>query len=121
MSDKQTLPAIEHAAGADFDLPMLFSEPDGSPLNLTGATVFLTVKVKQDASVADASAVLKKDVTTHTDATAGKTNVAISKSDTIAIAPRNYAYEILIVDAGLRRLPIGIGAWIITPTLTNRA
>ena len=66
---------------------------DGVPVNITGFTIFFTVKNTDDNDKTDDSAVIKKNVTTHTDPTAGITTIVLTDSDT-DIPPTNYEYDI---------------------------
>jgi hypothetical protein len=72
---------------------LTITDQDGVAVNLTGATVFLTVKTKPNDT--DASAILKKDVTAHTDPTHGITRVILSNTE-MNIAPGAYYYDIQV-------------------------
>lgn len=52
----------------------------GSVKDITGWTVFFTVK--KSLSDTDAEAVISKDITSHTDAANGITHIALSNTDT---------------------------------------
>lgn len=68
----------------------------GSSVDLTGATVFFTAK--KNMSDLDAAAVIKKDVTSHSDPTHGKTVITLTTSDT-NVPVGNYFWDIRIKDA----------------------
>lgn len=121
---EHTLPTIEHTQGDVFDLPLEFHEPDGSgPLNLTGKTVFLTVKRQPDADASDAGAILKKDIAAHTNAAGGMTTPSIAKADTVAAPAGRWVYELKVAATAdsSNPLTLGTGIWIIKSKFTNRA
>ena len=61
-------------------LNLTFKDDTGTPVNLTGSKVYLTVKKSVNDS--DDDALIKKDVTGHTNATAGETQITLSATDT---------------------------------------
>jgi len=65
--------------GDDHTFALEFKQ-DGVPKNITGWTVFLTVKKNIDDL--DANAVISKTVTSHTDPTNGKTEISIADTET---------------------------------------
>ena len=72
-----------------------FTDTDGTAINLTNALVFFTMKTKP--TDADADAVLAKTVSSHTDPTAGKTEIVLEHSDTDDLTPASYYYDIQLV------------------------
>jgi hypothetical protein len=52
------------------------------PYNLTGKTLFFTVKELTDYDETDSSALIQKDVSVHTDAVNGITVVSLDKTET---------------------------------------
>jgi hypothetical protein len=71
---------------------LTFRDEEGSVIDITGWTVFFTVKDKIDDT--DETAVLKKTITSHTDPTNGKTKIELSSTDTNLVG--NYIYDIQI-------------------------
>lgn len=72
---------------------------NGVAASLVGATIFFTVKAKEfDADITDANAVIKKDVTSHTDAAAGLSAIALTPTDT-NITPGAYFYDLRVKDS----------------------
>lgn len=67
------------------------------PFDLTGYTVFFTVKPQDDTATDDSSALIQKTVTSHVDPTNGLTNIVLSNTDT-RIAPDTYVYDIQAKD-----------------------
>lgn len=77
---------------------LTFKDSDGDPIDITGYTVFFTVKSKPDNQLDDASALISKTIENHTDPTNGVTQIALSPDDT-NISSGNYLYDIQIKDA----------------------
>lgn len=80
---------------------------NGVSASLVGATVYFTVKsAENDTSSLDATAIIKKDVTSHTDPTHGITTITLDPSATSYvngtsnyINPGRYYYDIKVKDA----------------------
>lgn len=97
-------------------------ERDGAAADLTGATVRFTVKsVESDTSSDDSTALIKKDVTSHTDPTAGQTEISLSPTDT-QVDPGDYYYDIKVDEDsdGLNVYKAAEGRVIIDGSPTNR-
>ena len=68
-----------------------------APFDLTGATVYFTVKTNRD----DADpGVLQKTIVTHDDAANGLTTLSLTRTDT-DLTPGPYWFDIVIVKSGL--------------------
>jgi hypothetical protein len=69
----------------------------GTPLNLTGGTLYFTVKNHYN----DTNAVLQKSNSTHDDPTNGESSIPVVEADTInLIVDKNYYYDFTYVDSG---------------------
>lgn len=69
--------------------------------DLTGKTVMFTAKVEiSSLDATDSTAVIKKNVTDHTDAANGETVIEFMHDDTKNIEPGMYYADIQIVNAG---------------------
>ncbi len=66
--------------------------------DLTGATVYFTAKPALTDDATDTSAVITKEVTSHTDPTNGKTVIDLDPSDT-NVTPGIYYYDIQVKKA----------------------
>jgi hypothetical protein len=64
-------------------------------VDLTGATVFFTVKPELTDDSTDTNAVITKEVTSHSDPTAGETVIELDSTDT-DVEPGVYYYDIQI-------------------------
>jgi len=72
---------------------LTFTDGDGAAIDITGWTIFFTVKTSE--SDADADAVITKDVTSHTSPTGGLSSIALTSADT-NIDVKRYHYDIQI-------------------------
>lgn len=68
-----------------------------SGMDLTGTTVFFTVKAALDADATDAAALIAVEVTDHDDPTNGHTIIPLSATDT-TVTPGEYYYDIQVKD-----------------------
>jgi len=75
---------------------LAFTDDAGTPIDITGYTVFFTVK--KNVNQTDAQAVIAKTVTDHSNPTGGVTIVSITTSDS-DITPGVYLYDIGYVNA----------------------
>ncbi len=66
-----------------------------SGVDLTGCTLFFTAKPELTNDTADETAVIRKEVTSHTDPTNGKTTIILTHEDT-NVEPGTYYYDIQI-------------------------
>ncbi len=66
--------------------------------DITGYTVFFTVKPQDDTATDDSTALIQKTVTSHIDAVNGETSIVLGSADT-RIAPSTYSYDIQFKDA----------------------
>lgn len=100
-----------------------FKKKDGTPIDITTATVLFTVKdVEWDSDSADSTAKIKKELSI-TDGTAGKASLFLSQSETF-IPVGKYYYDIKIIQTYDDRdttVDVGLmGTFTITSDSTNR-
>lgn len=88
-------------------------------VDLTGATVYFTLKSAYDTNATDDTALIKKDVTTHTNPTAGETSVVLTPADTNIVAGKHY-YDIKLKKASGEQQTIQIGRAVVKDVVTNR-
>jgi hypothetical protein len=74
-----------------------FKESDGTAYDITNWVIFFTLKSSWD--VPDAEADLQKAITTHSDPTAGETQVALVHTDTHTLTPGEYYFDFQAVTA----------------------
>lgn len=97
------------------NIPVTFTGVD-----LTGATVYFTVKSAPDADSADTTALIKKDVTVHTNPTAGQTTILLTPTDT-DVTPGDYGYDIKLKTAAGAETTVEVGKITVKGAYTNRA
>lgn len=101
--------------GATYDEPL----PLG--MNLTGCTVYFTVKSDYDEDTTDASAVISKDITVHDDAINGISRLTLTSADTDKPAG-NYLCDIHVKETASGKVyPFVPGKLVIKPTVTLRS
>lgn len=70
---------------------------DGVATDITGSKILFTVKsVEYDSDTTDATAVITKTVSSHTNPTAGISTITLVPSDTRSLTPGDYYYSIKI-------------------------
>jgi hypothetical protein len=72
----------------------LYIKTDGINTDITGWTIYFMVKTNQEDT--DANAVITKTITSHTDATNGKTTIPLTVADTSRTG--SYHYELSYKD-----------------------
>lgn len=73
----------------------LFFTTDSIPEDITDWTIYFTMKLQQKDP--ETSAIIVKDITAHTDAEHGKTEIELTPDDT-DIDTRPYYYDIVVKD-----------------------
>jgi hypothetical protein len=87
---------LEAYRGDDWVKVLYFTDENGDAINITGWTIFFTVK-KNEEDIDD-DAVISKDITVHTNPTGGVSSIVLTDDDT-DIPPREYWYDIQIKKA----------------------
>lgn len=73
---------IQVVRGDDHTIAVTFKDENGNPIDITGATVYFTIKRINDINDSnDTNAIVAKEVTSHTDASAGETEIVLTGSD----------------------------------------
>lgn len=102
--------------GDDKKFRLHFTTDGVTPVNLTGAKVYLTVKKRIED--ADSDAVIQKIVTTHTDPVNGITEIKLSHTET-KIDLGRYFYDVQLTDAGNEVKTVLIGYFTVTKEVTK--
>lgn len=89
---------FEIIQGNDEAITVKFTDEDGLAINITGCKVYFTMKKRPDDSADDSTAVIKKDITSHTNPTGGETTIDLARADTENLEARKYYYDIQIKD-----------------------
>jgi hypothetical protein len=66
--------------GDDWSRTLYFEDEDSAPIDITGWTLFFTVKANADDL--DAAAIISKTITVFTNPTAGEAGISLSSADT---------------------------------------
>jgi hypothetical protein len=103
--------------GDDLDITVQINDADGNGIDLTGSTLFFTVK--SDLTDSDDNAAISKDITSHTDAVNGTTEINLSPTDT-NISPGGYHYDLQLVDSSGTVITYGKGGFIVQADVTRR-
>jgi len=88
-------------------------------VDLTGATVFFTVKSDFDNDATDSTAIINKDITSHADATNGDTTILLTAANT-DVAAGDYKYEIKLKKADGEQVTVAQGEFIIEDSYIRR-
>jgi hypothetical protein len=79
--------------GDDVDIQVTFKNSEGEVIDITGSTVFFTVKKR--LADTDEQAYISKNVTSHSNPTEGIAIVKLNASDT-NITPGKYHYDVQV-------------------------
>lgn len=110
------LPVI---AGDDFILDATLLEDDGTPVDLTGCTVFFTCK--RDPNDTDDDALFKGQTASHTDPTQGQTRILIPKEQMVAVPQGQWYGDLQLRDAsGMITTPSGVFTVGVKTGITQR-
>lgn len=106
--------------GTTFTIDVAYTD-NGVPASLVGATVRFTVKsTEYDATADDSTAVITKDITSHTDAPNGLSAVIIDPVDTATLEPGKYFYDVKVAEAGGAVYKVDEGTLKLDGSPTNR-
>jgi hypothetical protein len=97
-------------------LDVSVKQANGTAYDLTGATLFLTVKNALTDN--DAAAVIRKEVTAHDDAAQGQSHFAIATTDNATNGRR--FYDVQLKDAAGGVFTLFGGLWNVTQDVTAR-
>jgi hypothetical protein len=97
-------------------LDVTVTQSDGTAYDLTGSTLFLTVK--NALADADSLAVIRKEVTAHDDATAGESHFEILTTDNATAGTR--FYDVQLKDADAKIFTLFGGVWKVLADVTVR-
>jgi len=98
------------------------NNPDGTPFNLTGCEVFLTLNLSQNPPVnpTDASAALKKSTSSFASPTSGLASLTLTNADTQNLAPGDYYYDIQLKDNFGNITSLASNLWSVIDDITTR-
>lgn len=106
--------------GDDTGLTLTFKDENGVAVDLTGSTLFFTVKNGDYADEADdTDAEIAKEVTTHDDPTNGITSVSLTNSDT-DLEAGDYVYDFQLKDSSNKIMSTQAGIFRVRADVTKR-
>lgn len=109
---------IEIIRGDDVTINATFTDENGDAMNITGYTVFFTVK-DNFTSTDDTGALISKTVTTHTFPLLGQTSISLSNTDT-NLAEADYYYDFQLKDTSNKIASTQRGILAVTWDVTRR-
>lgn len=106
--------------GNPYNATITVTNASGNPYDLTGKTLFFTVKRATDNSSNDGDAVITKDITSHTNASGGITTLELTATQTDIILG-DYNWDLRIyAGSPLVQLNTTSGACNIVEIITKR-
>jgi hypothetical protein len=97
-------------------LDVSVKDADGTAYNLTGATLFLTVK--SALTDADSAAVIRKEVTSHSNAAGGLSHFDLLTTDNATAGTRYY--DVQLKDSTNKIYTLFGGLWKVLSDVTTR-
>lgn len=111
---------LTYDRGTTYAITVNYQE-NGVATDITGASIFFTVKESEyDTNATDSTALISKTVTSHTTPLSGISTITIDPTDSEDITPGNYYYDIKIKKAGAQIYKLVEGRFIIDASPTNR-
>lgn len=106
--------------GDDIELLLTITDPDdNTAVDLTGCTVFFTVKKVGDSSDDDTTALIAKTQNVHTDPTNGKTSIQLTNADT-NITAWTYVYDFQVKDTNNQIISTELWKLVVENDATRR-
>lgn len=109
---------LEIIRGDTRAIDVTVKDSSGSPINITGGSVFFTVNASESPAD-DTDAEISKDVTSHTDAANGESRINLTSTDT-DIDPGEYFYDIQFVDSADNVSSNEKGSFVVKSDITRR-
>jgi len=103
---------------------LTFKDSVGAAIDITGYTIFFTVKNKQtyiDSITDTTDGLIQKTVTSHTTPASGISALSLVPADTSSLAPTNYIYDMQLKDGAGKILTFIEGNFEIIADVTRRS
>lgn len=107
---------IKRVKGDTYNLDVKFESAEGTDIDLTGCTVFFTVKRAYED--VDSLAIINKTITSHTAPTTGNTSVSFNASD--VDVEGEFYYDFKIKDTGNKITSVFTDKFILANHITIR-
>jgi hypothetical protein len=88
-------------------------------VDLTGATIYFTIKPQFDDDQTDSNAIIKKDITSHVNPSAGLSRITLTPTDT-SVEAGTYGYDIKLKKSDGQQSTITVGDCEIKDAYTLR-
>ena len=111
------MPLENFYRGDTVEIEIEFTQEDGTPLDITGYSVFISLKKYYNDD--DSKAVLTKKITNHTDPINGKTTIKLLPDET-NVEPNIYFYDIQLVKDDENVFTVDSGLITVLPDITRR-
>ena len=106
--------------GNPYNATITIVDEDSVAYDITGMTVFFTVKKLTDNTSVDTAALITKDITTHSDAANGVTTLSLTAIQT-NIAVGDYKWDLRVYElATLTQVNTASGTCTVTDVVTKR-
>ena len=102
-----------------YSFPLTFKDADCNAIDITGYTIFFTVKTLANIDNADTSAIIQKNITTHTSPTTGQSLLTLTTTDTDQTAG-TYWYDLQVKTPAGNIISCEKGEFVINQDVTNR-
>jgi len=102
-----------------YSFPLTFKDADCVAIDITGYTIFFTVKTLANIDSADTTAIIQKSITTHTSPTTGQSLLTLTATDTDQTAG-TYYYDIQVKTATGNIISCEKGEFVISQDVTKR-
>ncbi len=108
--------------GDDYSSTITFTDQSGEPINITGYTVFFTVKRKGTlkGSDTDTQAIIAKTITVHSDPTEGQTTLTLTNTETTILPTGSFVADIQIKDDSGLIASSQVFSFRVLPDVTRR-
>jgi len=110
---------IEVYKGDSMDIQLTIKDSSDVAVNITGYTIYFTVK--EAATDTDANAKIAKEITTHTTPASGITTISLSSSNTsldVSSSTQKYVYDIRMKDTSSKVTTLFNGYFIVKQPVT---
>ncbi len=107
---------LEIYRGDDKTWNLTFRDSTGDSIDITGSTVWLTVK--SSISDPDESALIQKQVTTHSNPTQGETQISLLPVDTSDVSVGRYEYDMQLIESSGKITTFMRGVFSISQDIT---
>jgi hypothetical protein len=108
--------------GDDKTWTITFVDSNGTAINITGYSVFFTVKPENTYvdSSSDTGATISKTVSVHSDPTHGVTSLSLVPLDTASLKPAKYRYDMQLKNGSGKILTFIAGNFEVLADVTRR-